>query len=163
MPFTINDLLDDVRASRKYFLKHLVGVTNEQIDWKPYPECKSIREVVIHLISGERAAQKSLETGAFPDYDTIQALVADESIGQSLTQLLVILAATEDNTHLQMKNAYANSPLDEEVNFWGSKSKLGSVIGHFSSEDYYHSGQIAFIRMATDPTWDYYEAIYFSA
>ena len=29
-----------------------------------------------------------------------------------------------------------------------------------SSEDYYHAGQITFIRMATDPQWDYYRSIY---
>ena len=37
---------------------------------------------------------------------------------------------------------------------------LPQGIAYFSSEDFYHMGQVSFIRQASDPTWNYYEAIY---
>ena len=53
--FTVHDLLEEAKGSRRYFLKHVKGLTAEQWDWKPYPECKSVRETVAHLISDDRA------------------------------------------------------------------------------------------------------------
>lgn len=43
MAFDINTLVQGVRESRRYFLKHLNGLRDDQWDWKPYPQCKSIR------------------------------------------------------------------------------------------------------------------------
>jgi len=60
----------------------------------------------------------------------------------------------------QLVSRYADQPLDTEVSTFGSPRKLGVAIPFFSSEDYYHTGQVAFIRMASDPTWNYYAAIY---
>ena len=51
-------------------------------------------------------------------------------------------------------------PLDAEFSAFGSKMKLAAGIPHLSSEDYYHAGQVSYIRMATDPAWDYYGHVY---
>jgi len=52
-------------------------------------------------------------------------------------------------------------PLDAPLAIFGQHPrKLGVVAASLTSEDEYHSGQVAFIRMATDPTWDYYAAMY---
>ena len=50
--------------------------------------------------------------------------------------------------------------MDTEVSAYGTPMKLGRAIAHLSSEDFYHAGQVAFIRIATDPSWDYYAVIY---
>ena len=162
MSFTVQDLLSDVRSARRYLLKHLRNVRDDQVDWKPYTECKSIREIVEHLIVGERSAVQSMQTGKYPDYETIQAEVTKQMKGKSLSQLLDVLSDDESTTHAMMQKLYGNTSLDEDVTLWGRKSKLGSSIAHLTSEDYYHSGQIAFIRLATDSDWDYYQSIYFN-
>jgi hypothetical protein len=51
-------------------------------------------------------------------------------------------------------------PLDAEVALWGTPQKLGRAIAYLTAEDFYHAGQIAFIRMASDPEWDYYACVY---
>jgi hypothetical protein len=46
------------------------------------------------------------------------------------------------------------------VTLWGQERKLGSALAFLTSEDYYHAGQVAFIRLATNPEWDYYGEIF---
>lgn len=155
MAFTLDDVLEGVRASRAHFLKHLDGLREEQWDWKPYPECKSVRETVAHLVTDDRAALFSLETGKEPDYEALSV-----EPGRDSARLRALL----DESHARLCEAiqarYANAPLDTEACIYGGSMKLARGIAHLSSEDFYHAGQVAFIRMATDPAWDYYAAIY---
>jgi hypothetical protein len=37
---------------------------------------------------------------------------------------------------------------------------LRVAVAYLTAEDFYHAGQLAFIRMATDPGWDYFGSIY---
>ncbi|MBI3660821.1 DinB family protein [Candidatus Acetothermia bacterium] len=154
MAATINDLVELLRHTRKHFLKHLNGLKDEQWDWKPYPECKSIRETLAHLIADDRAALQSLQTGKEPTYETLQESERD------LTKLRALLDKSHHELCEFLLRKYANAPLDAEVCVWGTKRKMARGIPYFLSEDFYHAGQVAFIRMATDPKWDYYSAIY---
>jgi uncharacterized damage-inducible protein DinB len=159
MALTLDDLLDSVRATRAHFFKHLEGLTAEQWDWKPYPECKSIRETLAHLVVDDRAAIQSLETGGEPDYEGLSAIATDEA-GGDLTKQRAILEGTHNQLLTLIKSRFGDAPLDTEISLWGSSMKLARAVAYLSSEDFYHAGQVAFIRQATDPTWDYYAAIY---
>ena len=154
MPLTLDDLVARLRFSRNRFLKHLVGLRDDQWDWKPYPECKSIRETLAHLIADDRAALQSLQTGKEPEYDSLQESARNP----------VKLRALLDESHQRLcqflLKHYAKAPLDTEVCIWCNPMKLAVGVAHLSSEDFYHAGQVAFIRMATDPVWDYYGFIY---
>ena len=156
MAITLNDLLDSVRNSRRHFLRHLDGLTDAQWDWKPYPECKSIRETLVHLHADDKAALFSIQTGEEPDYESILAAETEQEPAQLRTQLddsFVALLA-------EIQTRYADAPLDAEICIYGSKMKLALGVPYLSSEDFYHAGQVAFVRMATDPNWDYYASIY---
>ncbi len=159
MAFTFDDLIEGLRESRSNFHKHLGGLRDDQWDWKPYPECKSIRETLIHLVVDDRAGMSALETSAEPDYEAlVNAAVADAGTDLAQLQALVADSFTQLLTMLQTK--YSSLPLDTEVSVFGHPKKLGAAVPFFSSEDYYHAGQVAFIRMASDPTWNYYAQIY---
>src|SRR5271170_4825454 len=69
MAYSLDDLIDSVQASRRHFLKHLDGIREDQLDWKPYPECKDIRETLVHLLCDDRVALKCLQTGEHPDWE----------------------------------------------------------------------------------------------
>src|SRR5260370_10533519 len=73
MSITVEDLVKSVSLSRAHFLKHIEGLTDQQWDWKPYPECMSARETLGHLITDDLAALQSLETRKEPDYVTISS------------------------------------------------------------------------------------------
>ncbi len=154
MPLTLDDLLEGLRASRRYFLKHLNGLRPDQWDWKPYPECKNIREILAHLITDDRAAFEALKTGKTPNYDALQESERDPS------RLRALLDESHQRICEFLTKHYANAPADREICIWGAPMKLARGVAHLSSEDFYHAGQVAFIRMATDPKWDYYGSIY---
>lgn len=42
----------------------------------------------------------------------------------------------------------------------GAPMTIAAAVMHLSSEDYYRSEPLAFLRMATAPNWDYYQSIY---
>ena len=159
MAFTFEDLIDSLRASRSNFHKHLEGLRDDQWDWKPYPECKSIRETLIHLVVDDRAALAALDSTDEPDYEGL-VNTATADAGEDITHLKSLLDTSFTTLLEQLISRYADAPLDTEISVFGSPKKLGVALPYFSSEDYYHTGQVAFIRMASDPTWNYYAAIY---
>jgi uncharacterized damage-inducible protein DinB len=154
MSTTVKDLVALIQYSRKHFFKHIEGLKESQWDWKPYAECKSIRETLAHLIADDRAALESLQTQKEPNYEALQEKERD----------LVKLRAILDKAHQELCDfifkTYATTSLDSEVCIYGAKTTLAKGIPFLISEDFYHAGQVAFIRMATDPKWDYYAAIY---
>jgi len=127
---------------------------DDQWDFKPFPACKSIRETLQHLVVDDRAALNSLTTGGEPDYEAGACNITD------LEQLHQALEESHDALLNAIRSRYASSGMDADICVWGSHEKLGSGLPYFSSEDFYHAGQVAFIRMASDPDWDYYETIY---
>lgn len=158
MPFTTTDLIDHLKETRAHFMKHLAGAGPDLWDWKPYPECKSVRETLIHLVVDDRAALESLQNGKEPEYDRIAA-ETQEQAGESVEALITILTDSHAKLLEYIERTYADEPLDSEVSVFGSTRKLG-LITYFSSEDFYHAGQVGFIRQAIDPKWDYYAAVY---
>lgn len=154
MPLTLDDLLAGLERSREHFLKHLDGLDDDQWDFKPFPECKSIRETLQHLVVDDRAALNSLRSGEEPDYE------AGACNEKDIDALRALLDQSHQTLINEIRIRYANSPLDTDICVWGSHEKVGAGVPYFSSEDFYHAGQVAFIRMASDPEWDYYEAIY---
>lgn len=154
MALTLEDMLDGLRNSRRHFLKHLDGLTEEQWDWQPYPECKTIRVTLAHLIQDDRAALEALQKNGHPDYEASAVTERD------LTRLRTMLDELHQALLTYLETHYAEGPLDTIVHAYGWLMKLGRAIGFLSSEDYYHAGQVAYIRLATDPTWDYYTVMY---
>ena len=163
MALTLESLLEGVRASRRQFFKHLEGLTDEQALWKPYPECKSVRETLVHLIQVDQAALDSLKTGTLDAWSTLEPQIATETKSLTLPELRSLLEQSHTALLDYLATTYATHALDEPIPLWASPTPLGRAVPYLSSEDFYHSGQLAFIRQATDPSWDYYAAIYGNA
>jgi uncharacterized damage-inducible protein DinB len=154
MSFTVIDAVDGIRHSRAYFLKHLAGLKDDQWEWKPYAECKSIRETLAHLICDDRAALQSMQTGKEPDYESLVESEMDRDL---------LLAKLEESHRALcdfITQTWGSAQVDTEVCIWGVRRKIAAGLSYLTSEDFYHSGQVAFIRSATVPVWDYYAAIY---
>jgi hypothetical protein len=154
MALLLNDFIDGLRGSRSHFLKHLIGLTPEQWVWKPYPECKSITETAQHLLIDDLAALDALKSGAEPDYDSFTVIETEPDA------LVAALKKGSSDLIEHIKATYKDADLETPVSAWGKMLPLAVALGYWSSEDYYHAGQVAYIRMATDPKWDYYATIY---
>ena len=147
------ELLENVRASRAWFRKHLAGLRDDQWDFRPFPDCNTIRETLAHLVTDDNAACQSLASGAEPDYAAAQVSETDRD------RLLDLLTAS----HLRLLDTLTNTlnaAPEAELCIWGHAMPPARGIPYLSSEDYYHAGQVAFLRMASDPAWDYYAALY---
>ena len=107
----------------------------------------------------DRVAVWALDNDGEPDYDAFVA-AATADAGSDINHLKDMLDTSFTTLLEQLTSRYADMPFDTEISTFGSPRKLGVAIPFFSSEDYYHTGQVAFIRMASDPTWNYYAAIY---
>jgi len=149
-----SEMIQLLSNARRQFLKHLEGLREDQWTWKPYPECKSIAETVAHLIANDRAVMQSLETGKEPDYDAVQEAERNPE------RLLRMAEETRSSLISLLQSKFGARPLDESVSLFGMHMKLYEALAMLACEEYYHIGQAAFIRMATDPSWDYYSAIY---
>jgi uncharacterized damage-inducible protein DinB len=154
MAYTFDDVLTAVRDSRSHFLKHIEGITAEQWQWKPHQEAKSIAEIVAHLVTDDRMALQSLQNGQKPVYRRAQVSERDPA------KLLAELHQSHEALSNYLLEHFSVTPLDTIVTAWGIKMKLGKAAGHIVAEDYYHAGQAAYIRLATEPDWDYYATIY---
>ncbi len=159
MALTFDELIIGFRNSRAFFFKHIADLNAEQWDWKPYSECKSIRQTLEHLVVDDRSAIASIETGVFPDFESIAATATNEAQGDINRQIALVKESHEALIAL-LTAKFADMPLDSEMSLWGSTGKVALMIPYLSSEDYYHAGQVGYIRMASDPGWDYYKAVY---
>ena len=154
MALTLEDLLEALRLSRRHFYKHLDGLRDDQWDFKPFPECKSIRETLQHLIVDDLAAVESIRTGKEPNYEESPYSELE------IDKLRAHLVESHENLLREIKERYKDAALDADICVWGHHEKLAVGVPYYSSEDWYHAGQVAFLRTASDPSWDYYKAIY---
>lgn len=164
MAFTLENILTQIQDSRGFFLRHLKGLAAEQWDWKPYAECKSMRETVFHVVGTDDWTVASLAEGAGLEtfFDSV-AEAANRLKDKSPEELVAAVTESRERIYAELRSRYAETSLDTPIRIWGEEQPAGSGIAHLSSEDYYHAGQIAFIRLATDPAWNYYREIYGAA
>ncbi len=157
---TIEELVQRLEKSRAHFAKHVKGMTDEQCAWKPYPECMSVLETLAHLRVDDIAAMESLDTGEEPKYEAISAPITEASAGLDRRALEDHLRQSHSDLVSYLRTKYANATPGTEVCVWGTMMPIELGIPHFSSEDFYHAGQVAFIRQAQDPSWNYYAGVY---
>lgn len=154
MSISNRDFIEAIKFSRTFFHKHLVRMTEEQVAWKPYPECKSVLETLKHLIIDDLAALSALQSGAEPNYESFKVEEAPYEV----------LISKLKESHLELteylETRFGPEPMDAAASAWGTKLPAARAIALLSSEDFYHAGQVSFIRSATDPTWDYYAKVY---
>lgn len=147
--------IEELDKSRSWFLKLVTGLTPEQWDVRPFPNVKSPKETLGHLVIADRVFPVMLE-GKEPDYNAYQP-----DPDSSVEDLLNLLAETHKAKLDWLKSYLPGKDLDAEVDtVYSGKKPLWSEIYSFCTEDWYHIGQVSLIRQGTDPSWDYYAVFY---
>jgi uncharacterized damage-inducible protein DinB len=153
MALELDDLLDNMHGALRFFLAHLNNLRDEQWDWKPSAACRSIREILGHLCE------------TYEDKAALEEELARPLPRIAQVQRLFEAAAQAD--YARLCERYADTSLETEVpitgNDWflGRKSvRAGTLLMRRSWEECYHTGQVVFIRLATDPDWDQEEKVY---
>jgi hypothetical protein len=155
----LEDLLKGIESSRSYFHKHIQDLPEEAWTWKPYPQCKNVLETLAHMRVDDLTALESLQTGEEPHYEEIGGKAYLE-IRHGKDHLLKLLAESRQELVDHLRANYGGADMETPICVWGSMKPIDLGIPYYSSEDFYHAGQVAFIRLAVQPEWDYYSAIY---
>ena len=156
----LRQLVESAADSRSFFLRHLHGLTPETWDWKPYPECKTVRETLFHRIGTDQWILADLKQETGDDFAARLRESAERSKDKAPAELQEALQASGQPILDFLTAHYADAPLDTPMHMWGEDAPLGKQVAHLTSENYYHAGQVAYIRMATQPDWNYYAAVY---
>jgi hypothetical protein len=155
----LNALLDGLRFSRQRFLAHLKDLPDSAWTYKPFPEGKNILETLVHLRIDDDMAAESILTKKEPDYEAA-TVGAYEEMANGPEFLLNRLADSHRRLLELLKSEFGELPMAAEICIWGHMMPVYQGIPFLSSEDFYHAGQVAYVRMAVQPDWDYYAAIY---
>jgi hypothetical protein len=143
----IEDLIDNMHGALRFFVAHLNGLRDDQWDWKPSHACRSIREILFHLSETyeDRTALAEELARTIPDVVRVQTL----------------FEAGAKRDFEKLRRRYANTPLDAEMAIPGGDFFLnrghvraGTLLARRAWEECYHTGQVVYIRLATDPDWD---------
>lgn len=161
MSFDTTDLITALRDSNKNLSKHLEGLTDEQWSWKPYPECKSVRETLTHLLMGDLLLRYRLDGDPrVGDFENVYVEVEAHYADFTRDQIVAEFESSHEEICDRLTALFAGKPLDEPFEVFGGAQKAGRFLAGLANERYYHTGQISFIRIASDPAWDYYAHIY---
>ena len=140
----LEEVMENFYRTQRFFRSHLNGMSAEQWDWKPFPVCRSIREILRHwaevFAADDMALEASLKTAA-PDVAAVQALMKEAGL----------------RFGTEFSAQYAGSTLDTRL---PNGVAVGTALASLAGEDNYHAGQIAFIRLATEPEWDWVQAVH---
>jgi uncharacterized damage-inducible protein DinB len=151
--------LEGLVDSRKHFYKHLAGLPEDAWNYKPFAECKSLTETLAHMVVNDRMAVEALRTGMEPNYDAGREAIAEDAT-RGKDHLLGLLRQSHEALLADLNARLSGKSAEEELCIWGWTMPVYKGIPFLSAEDYYHSGQIAYVRMAVQPDWDYYSAIF---
>ncbi len=152
---TAESLIARLDESRNWFLKALDGLKDGQWDAKPYPNVKSIRETLAHLVIDDRCFPLMLQ-GKEPDYE---ALAPDASL--SAGDLLALLERTHREKLDWLRGYLKVKDLDQEIDtVYSGRQPLWAEVVTIANEDWYHIGQVSLIRQGLQPDWDYYAHFY---
>jgi hypothetical protein len=120
-----------------------------------------VRETLTHLLMGDRLLRYRLDGDpSAADFENVYTEVEAHYADFTPEQLVAELESSHEEICGRLTKLFDGKPLDEPFEVFGGAQKAGRFLAGLANERYYHTGQIAFIRMATDPTWDYYAHIY---
>lgn len=162
MALTLEDALADVQEARQYLNRHVMGMTTEQWDAKPFAPVSSVREIFVHLLATGRAVSDMLngEPFAVPRHGERHMEAASEMANLAPADIIALHDAEGEALIALVRQKYAGADLDTPVTLWTREAKLGIHLGHISQELAYHTGQVSLLRQALVPDWDYFGDVF---
>lgn len=151
----LEQLISQIDESRSWFLKLVSGLTETQWDARAYPNTKTPKETLAHLVIADRC-MPDFFSGKEPDYD---AYAPDSNL--SATELLNLLNQTHKSKLDFLREKFAGANLDMQIQtVYSGMKPIWVELVSICHEDWYHIGQVSLIRQGTDPEFDYYATFY---
>ncbi len=142
----IETLVRDLRASREFLMRHLRGLADFGWDYKPEAAPRSIREIVSHLIDDDAQAIANLGGIAAADNNVKDPIRALEASSEAVIRAL--------------REQWKDDPSGAEKRLHGDGPSVATGVTYLQIEDYYHAGQIAWLRLGIEEDWDQETVVY---
>ena len=142
----IKMILDIHQSTINPIYKALDGITDEQLNWRPVSESRSVKEITLHLIRVDNYFLKRLGKEI--------EIIANKEL--SLTEVLTELK----KVHQQIRNTISDCNDDAAVFLKSSISdandndNINNHILHSCQHNLYHLSQMIYLRRALDRKWD---------
>ena len=133
----IDDLTLGLRTSREFLLRHLKEMPAEAWDSRLAGTPRSVREIVEHLL--EEDSEWIVLLGG----EKLSLHASPESLRASNEALLELL-----------QRQWADRADEAFLILTGDGKGMPQGVTYRQIEDYYHSGQIAWLRLALQPGWE---------
>lgn len=143
-----------ILESRSFFLRHVATCPEALADWAPNEACRSIRQVMVHLLAGDEVILRELLGDEAVAGEAIDAQFEREHGRDPLDALCVRLRASSEYVVDQLRTRYGEEAASVMVQLFGTPGTLSHHLRHFGDEDHYHAGQVVLLRLAQDPAWD---------
>lgn len=141
----INMILEIHQVCTEPLYAVLDGINDEQFNWKPAPESRSINEIICHLVRVDISFLKRLDRKA--DTEPLQ--------NGTVAQVFIALK----HIHAEMRQVVQDCADDSEL-FTRSTIKeaketdtINEHILHSCQHNLYHLSQVIYLRRATDRSW----------
>jgi uncharacterized damage-inducible protein DinB len=127
-------------------IKSLENISEEQINWKPAKESRSIYEIAAHLVRVNIYFLRRL------GYEIITVAPKNSSISE-LTSALTGIKSEINNIldHLTDDEGLKRNSVLKDAK---KTENLAQLIPHFSQHYLYHYAQMVYLRRAQDRGWD---------
>lgn len=141
----IEMILNIHKACTEPLYKVLDGITEEQLNWKPAPESRSVNEIMNHLIRVDikflsRLGQET-KTEAPVNGNAQETLNALKNVHNQLHALVQSLS----NDSLLFKKSSAKDAKDNDT--------INEHVLHSCQHNLYHLSQVIYLRRALDRSW----------
>ena len=140
------DLALALAASREFLLRQIRGLSFEDCAAKPRGALRSIEEIVEHMLANDAFCMAKLDAEPFEDEPDQSAAARLTRSGMALTQ--VIRQKWAGNEHAAL------------LRLAGGGAGIARGVAYIQIEDFYHAGQVCWIRLVLHPDWDSDEATY---
>lgn len=133
------------------FYQSVADLSEEEAFWKPNNECKSIAEIVQHLLywndTWQKRYEKSHMNAVAPLDDNNSSFIVPEN--KRFTDLKECLL----DILLHWQELLTEEMVDSEVNGYPETAEWWGLLGNISTHNAYHIGQIAYIRKQLQKGW----------
>lgn len=142
----INMILEIHSACTNPLYAVLDGITEDQLNWKPAPDSRSINQIMCHLIRVDNYFLKRLnQPEKFNDPSDGSPGDILEALKNVHSQIREFLQNCNDDSGLFRKSEIENAKEEDTIN---------EHILHSCQHNLYHLSQMVYLRRAMDRNWN---------
>lgn len=134
------DLAMALAASREFLVRQVRGLSPAECDYLVTGMRATVNQIVEHMLANDAFCLDKLGGTAWPDDPTLPADQRLSRSGMALQQ--------------EIRANWADKQDEALLRLAGGGEGIAKGVSYIQIEDFYHAGQVCWIRLALQPDWD---------